>query len=504
MATANVFDELYGYAKATGTPVAPAATSPNVFDSIYGGAGNAENPSAASPPPATSTPNVFDELYSGKSVAAPTQPGLGLSGTSTPFDEMNPPAKQAKSGSSTTLKDYLIAAPKGINALVQGIYSLADTASVVSGRALESIFPSLGHQYSLDEALGKASGTGERPSEVFNKTQEKYLADNSPAMKQKYAELSNADGFINAAKVVLTDPALAVDMLIQSAPSTAGMVGVIRKAASAGGLSAIEAAKAKGIVDQKLLTEIGQKAAIRSGTIASVLTNAGIEGGQSGAQAKQDVLRMSHDDLLKSVDYQNLLSEGHQQDEARNILSDRVASATTAIAGVISGAATALTGAGAFESKIFAGKATGGVKGGIFEFVKNIGKETAEEAVQSGGDQFGQNVAEQQIVAPGIDLMKGVGNQAGAGAAIGAMTGGLFHLAGQKTKMRQTNKTPTKRVTTDSNSTKDPLEELYARQLQNRPWYSTTHPLSPNQWRALNAGSILSGTFPGGMPKVEK
>ncbi len=462
----------------------------NVFDDLYAGSGSSRPTDA----PAASGKNVFDDLYG----SASAKPSLGLSPTRTPFDEMKPQPETENTTGKTKITDYLLSAPKGINAFVQGVYSLANAATVGYGRAVEAIAPSLGHQYSLDEAIGKLEGY--RPSEVFNDVQDKYQADTSPAMQKNYSDLNN-ENFLGAVKLVATRPSLAMDMLIQSAPSMAGMVGIVRKAAVTAGEAAIKTAMEQGITDPTHLAKIGQTAAIRAGTVADVLTNAGIEGGQSGAQAKQDVMSRSHDDLMRtSSDYRQLIADGNPQDEAKNILADHVEAATAAVAGAIGGGATLLTGAGAFEARVFGGKAAGGIHGGLLDMAKNIGMESAKQSVQGGGNQLGLNFADQQYIDDriGVDLMRGVGSRAGAGGALGAMTGGVLHLAGQEAKLRRTNEAPTKQATSGNNSTELPLAELHAKQLANRSFFSTAHPLTEEEWKALKAGDVLSGGMPSG------
>lgn len=135
------------------------------------------------------------------------------------------------------------------------------------------------------------------------------------------------------------------------------------------------------------------------------------EGGSAYIQANDQVLNMSHEDLMKGSDsYRTLIQAGITQDEAKSIVADQAGLDATSIQGPIS----ALTGklVERFEGNPFGSS-------GITEILKNAGREGIEEAAQGVTGTAAHNLAIQQ----NADESQRIGADLGAAAVEGAVYG---------------------------------------------------------------------------------
>lgn len=134
------------------------------------------------------------------------------------------------------------------------------------------------------------------------------------------------------------------------------------------------------------------------------------ESGGSYTQLTNEVMKRSHEELMKSPDYAGLIEAGVPRDEAKRTVANReglLAAAFTAPAAAAAGRLVHK-----FEGNVAA-------LGSGKQLAKNILRETTEETSQSGSGQFAQNLADKLIGDPEKDLADGVGRQAAEGGLYG-------------------------------------------------------------------------------------
>lgn len=134
------------------------------------------------------------------------------------------------------------------------------------------------------------------------------------------------------------------------------------------------------------------------------------ESGGSYTQLTNEVMKRSHEELMKSPDYAGLIEAGVPRDEAKRTVANReglLAAAFTAPAAAAAGRLVHK-----FEGNVAA-------LGSGKQLAQNILRETTEETIQSGSGQFAQNLADKLIGDPEKDLADGVGRQAAEGGLYG-------------------------------------------------------------------------------------
>lgn len=134
------------------------------------------------------------------------------------------------------------------------------------------------------------------------------------------------------------------------------------------------------------------------------------ESGGSYTQLTNEVMKRSHEELMKSPDYAGLIEAGVPRDEAKRTVANReglLAAAFTAPAAAAAGRLVHK-----FEGNVAA-------LGSGKQLAQNILRETTEETIQSGSGQFAQNLADKLIGDPEKDLAEGVGRQAAEGGLYG-------------------------------------------------------------------------------------
>lgn len=157
---------------------------------------------------------------------------------------------------------------------------------------------------------------------------------------------------------------------------------------------------------------------ISEGTRAAAAVTPGVIGamtaGGSYQQTSNAVQGMSHDDLMKnSPTYRDLIASGSTPEEAKSVVANNSGLLAAAIAAPLSAAAGTLV--SKFESQPFKVASARAAAG-------NVLRETAEEGLQSGAEQFGQNVGVQQNANSNLELSTGIGEQVGQGALYGMGT----------------------------------------------------------------------------------
>lgn len=134
------------------------------------------------------------------------------------------------------------------------------------------------------------------------------------------------------------------------------------------------------------------------------------ESGGSYTQLTNEVMKRSHEELMKSPDYAGLIEAGVPRDEAKRTVANReglLAAAFTAPAAAAAGRLVHK-----FEGNVAA-------LGSGKQLAQNILRETTEETIQSGSGQFAQNLADKLVGDPEKDLADGVGRQAAEGGLYG-------------------------------------------------------------------------------------
>jgi hypothetical protein len=337
--------------------------------------------------------------------------------------------------------DTGVSLAKGVVDAGQTLYGLADAASGGTidrasdaiTRAASSAANTVG-DFLTGNHVGQDFGPvdGERLSQGFQRANDKLSELYSPQTQEALQKVNDAKGFVDTTKAALENPSSIYNAAVESAPTMAGMLGVVRGGAALAARTAFSKAVEAGAT-RAAAEEAAAKAATRWSTGApgigvQAATDAATSGAQQSQQAKTDVLEMDSKDLAKSPLYQKLIEQGVTPKEARAQLADMAQTRSFLVSGALSAAASPLA-SGVEGKAATAGMARAATRkflgipeaGAVKTLAKDVGAEFAQEGLQSAGEQFGTNVGE-QVANPDIDLSSGVGNQ----AALGALTGGLM------------------------------------------------------------------------------
>lgn len=176
----------------------------------------------------------------------------------------------------------------------------------------------------------------------------------------------------------------------------------------------IEALSARGLLSSgaaRAVVESIENAAM-TGSIAAM------EAGGAYTQASNQVMGMSHADLMEnSPQYAALIAAGRSPDNAKNIIASRAGSVAASLQAPIAAATGSLV--SRFEAAPLAGTTIRGA-------LQNIGKETIEEGVQSFSGALNSNIGVRLTGNENQDLSAGVGQGLAEGAVFGAGTAGVF------------------------------------------------------------------------------
>lgn len=151
-------------------------------------------------------------------------------------------------------------------------------------------------------------------------------------------------------------------------------------------------------------------------------------GAMNAAEFKTSIENMTDEELSKSPIYRALKTE-HGPDNAKSLLAEQASKDLFGSTALSTGAIGAVTGGGALSQAYQ--KATTGAKSGILgTMVKGAGTEALQEAPQSAGEQYLQNVTTKDFLDPTKDTSEGVATAAASGAAIGGLMGGVVGAGG--------------------------------------------------------------------------
>jgi len=271
-------------------------------------------------------------------------------------------------------------------------------------------------------------------SSALNNRRRAYESANRVAAQDNqmlYEQEKQADGdFIASLRRIGRDAYSSVsnaadDTAILGAGAAEGMGslltgGPLAKGAKALAGKAIASAAKRGVIAE------GGAAAGRLTTLADRAAMPGVigamEAGGSYTEAVNEVMAMSHDDLMRtSPKYAELIQQGWDPEEAKR----DVATSGGLTAAAIQLPIAALSGklVSKFEASPFKVPSLGSA-------ARSIGLETVEEGIQSGSGQVASNLGIQAFADPNRDLSQGVGEQVGLGALYGSMSAGAVQAPG--------------------------------------------------------------------------
>lgn len=163
--------------------------------------------------------------------------------------------------------------------------------------------------------------------------------------------------------------------------------------------------------------EVAAKAAARTATVAGGLLEGGLGGAQASRETRDQINKMTPDQLKDSEALKALMDSGKTFEQARAEIADNASSKAFLLAGVGTGIFGGM--GDRAMAKIITGNAGGRLKSAL---TGAIGEGLFEEAPQSALQQMGQNYAMQEAD-PNTPLMRGVANQVAGGAAVGGLMG---------------------------------------------------------------------------------
>ncbi len=172
-----------------------------------------------------------------------------------------------------------------------------------------------------------------------------------------------------------------------------------------------------------MTAEAARTVAVRAASETMARLSASTEGAagyaQQAMQTREQADQVSDATLQTSPEYQALIAKGYSPEAARV----QVSALAAETAGVTGGAVDAIV-------NFFGGGILGrviGEGGKLFtRTAKGAATEALTEAVQSGGEQIGQNEAVQRFLDPNQELLDGVAESMAQGFTVGGFTGGAF------------------------------------------------------------------------------
>lgn len=163
--------------------------------------------------------------------------------------------------------------------------------------------------------------------------------------------------------------------------------------------------------------EVAAKAAARTATVAGGLLEGGLGGAQASRETREQINKMTPDQLKDSEALKALMDGGKTFEQARAEIADNASSKAFLLAGIGTGIFGGM--GDRAMAKIITGNAGGRLKSAL---TGAIGEGLFEEAPQSALQQIGQNYSMQEAD-PNTPLMRGVANQVAGGAAVGGLMG---------------------------------------------------------------------------------
>lgn len=337
-----------------------------------------------------------------------------------------PKAKPESTGNLVT--DFVKAPVRGIARLPDVVGSGIETAASGYGKVADLIAgnENAGQGGDIEQALvsgvGKVRDVTTRPfADAVDKALP-YSQGTQAAQEQLNKEIADIqsqkdkgviDRGLESFGAALSNPRGSLPSVLESVPQFLAGSAALKGAGVAAGLEGAGG----------LAGKVGQTGAIIG------IGNAALEGEGAERGARQEMQALSDDKLRENPRFRELEAK-YGIDEARRIATEQVGTGAYGTAALTGAAAAALTGGG-LEGAMLRG--TGGiipkVSGGIVkEALKGTGKEGLEELSQGYTGQVAQNLAMQPYT--GVDWNEGAAEQAGMGAGMGFLSGGVGGATG--------------------------------------------------------------------------
>lgn len=253
-----------------------------------------------------------------------------------------------------------------------------------------------------------------RFAKAMQKNSEEAMQAVSPEAKKNYGELEYAT--LDTDKAAYLSPVKVIGDAVQSLPSSLALAvtAYLTRGASARAEANALAAGATQAEARQAAIAAGQQMAVRVGATGEGAMGYAQQANATAAKAAET----KQADMEKSPRYRELVAGGYSPETARARVIAETAEASGTMAGVVDASVNAVGGE-------FLGKIIG--EGGKLmpRMFKGFANEAATETVQSGGEQFGENLAMQRIN-PDQSLSEGVGEAMAQGAAVGGVTGAGF------------------------------------------------------------------------------
>lgn len=294
---------------------------------------------------------------------------------------------------------------------------------------------------------------GKGSEEIFKEWDKNVEANLSPAMLEARKGswvVEPGDDLGNGKKATSysfgpawSDPRAYMSGILESLPEMAVTMGGAGRLASMSYKAALRAGASR---------EVAAKAAARTATVAGGLLEGGLGGAQSAREVRDDINKMTPDQLKDSDALKALMSQGKTFEQARSELAENAATRAFVVAGI----GTGLFGGMGDRAiaKIVTNRAGGRIRAAI---TGAIGEGLFEEVPQSVLQQGGQNYALQEAD-PSIPLTKGVANAAGGGLAIGATMGAGIGAAAPRAGTNEVNQQPAAQPVDTVDPTPTPAE----------------------------------------------
>lgn len=294
---------------------------------------------------------------------------------------------------------------------------VADTYNILFGLSAEEVAILKRADPTFDpekSALRYSPGTAlEKVARGLTSDADKTMESVTSPEGKRLARLEYAT--LDSAKAAYLSPTRLAGDVLQSLPSLVALAVATRFGVSSGKVARAEVLAAGG-------TEVAANtAAIKAITRSVTTVGAGSEGafgyGVQANSVEAQVRKTPQETLDRAPEYQSLLKEGYDEAEARNVLALRAGRMAGLVAGVVDAATNLASGP-------ILGRIIGEGGGRLSRFGKGFLTEAAQESVQSVGEEFGANLAEQRA-SPDKRLTEGLLESAVQGFAVGGLMGAL-------------------------------------------------------------------------------
>lgn len=339
--------------------------------------------------------NVFDQFDQ------PAQPAGNV------FDQFD----DAPKGAKATAADYLKGAAAGSNQLASGVgYLLEKAGATDTGKSLREVGQE-GDKYWKDSMT--PAGRRAATNQVFE--------DDPNSIIPRLGATPVQSALMGAAESAPSTVAMAIPGGIAAGALTRGAAGL-----AARGIGGATTAIAGGMASP---VGVGSKIIAAAPSAIGMGASEGItSGAMNAAQTKDEIEQAPEEKLLQSPKYQEL-RRTMDANSARAALADMAGSDVFSRTAASTGVLGVLTGGGALGGAYRT--ATRGAKDGVVkELAKEIGNEAFQETVQSGPEQYIQNVAKRDYLDQNQNVMEGVVSGALSGGVTGGLMGGVMGGAG--------------------------------------------------------------------------